>query len=217
VEDLDWYSIPRNRRLRRSARTRTGARRRRTGPRRVLRTQRLAGRVGVRFACARRPRVSHARGRTHAVRGDAPGAHSYARWDSGVCARLDVARRGVSSPYRSRAGSGAACAGTAGLAERPRGSVLLLRGRPRGRLCVTIRPRSKIWPPQTPAGSSRCIAPVKQPCRTGQLVQSFLARSSWPGSAENHRSSSCSWQGSLSGAGWPSAANSNQSGPEPRR
>jgi hypothetical protein len=186
-------------------------------PRRVLRSNLWL----VRSACgllARDSAYTESRSRPHArASRDALGVHGSAPWDSGVCSWLDVARLGVSSPCRSLAGSDAASAKVTEPAGRRCGAVLFLRGRPRDRLCVTIRPRSKIWPPQTPAASSRWTAPARQPRRTGQLAQSSFARSSCHGSAANHRSSSCSWQGSLSRVGWPSAANSNPSGPEPRR
>ncbi len=70
-----------------------------------------------------------------------------------------------------------------------------MRGRPRGLLWSMIRPRSKIWPPQTPVGSARSTAPARQGCRRGQPWQYSLARLRSAGRFENHRRGFSYWQG----------------------
>src|SRR5205807_6606518 len=67
----------------------------------------------------------------------------------------------------------------------------VLRGRPRGRLRGTIAPRISSSPPQTPQGSLRSSAPVRQASLASQPRHIALAVStSWGDSAKNSSGSS---------------------------
>ena len=99
-------------------------------------------------------------------------------------AEPDTARRSRAIATRPRETVGSCTFATA-VEQRPS-----LRGRPRGRLRLTIEPRSKISPPQTPQGSARSSAAARHWRRIGQLAQSILARSRSAGVSANHKSGS---------------------------
>ena len=97
---------------------------------------------------------------------------------------LSSARRRSGHAGRSRIRPRAMAAGGPQAAASP------LRGLPRARFAPMTTPRRNSSPPQTPHGSARCSAPVRQPGRTGQPRHSALARRMSSGfSAKNNSGS----------------------------
>ena len=81
----------------------------------------------------------------------------------------DCPGRSGAASRRCRPGGMRGAAGCRWWRRRPRpGRSRCLRGRPRPRLWVRMRPRTTISPPQTPQGSRRRIAPSRQAARIGQ-------------------------------------------------
>ena len=92
---------------------------------------------------------------------------------------------------------GSGCRGAGPQAGRPSG------GRPRRRLDARIFPFRNSWPPQTPHGSRRAMAPSRQGTSTGQSAHSRLAAAMSCSSSEKNRAVRPGATGGAEGVGLP--------------